>query len=178
MTGSDNKRPQRPSVERDVSLDETLTRAANDPETLAAAAKRKKLMLYGGIGAALLLVVLMIYGCQPKKASMAFGICSTFLEISTPYPQTLNYTQVEGSRTAVRIYFTSTDPFGMFRHEMIECTFGTDPNAGTRITEIKRNRRPIDQAVIQKFNLTIPAIIASDPYLEIPPNWKNQLVPR
>lgn len=174
MTPHDDN-PQPVTFERDISLDETLSRDANDPEYLAAVQKRKKLMLYGSIAGALLLVILMIYGCQPKKGSMAFGICSTFLELATPYPATLNYTQVEGSRTAVRIYFTSTDPFGMFRHEMIECTFESDPKTGMKVSKIQRNRRPVDQAQIQKFNGTLEAIIAGKPYLEMPPNWKNQL---
>lgn len=161
----------------DVPLDELLSDEANPltPEDI----KKLKQIGFGILGFILVAILLSIYGCQPQKASMAYGICSTFLELNTPYPQTLNYTDLEGSRTAVRIYFTSIDPFGQFKQEMIECTFGPDEKMGMKITEIKRNRRPVDQALIDKFNQTLPTIMASDPYLVMPgPEWENPLLPR
>lgn len=161
----------------DVPLDELLSDEANPltPEDV----KKLKQIGYGILGFILLAILISIYGCQPKKASMAYGICSTFLELTTPYPQTLNYTDLEGSNTAIRIYFTSVDPFGQFKQEMIECTFGYDEKIGMKLTKIQRNRRPVDQKEVDKFNLTLPTIMASDPYLVMPgPDWKNPLLPR
>lgn len=161
----------------DVSLDELLSDQANTltPEDL----KTIKKFGFGSLGVLILIILFSIYGCQPRQASMAFGICSTFLELNTPYPQTLNYTGLEGSRTAVRIYFTSTDPFGQFRQEMIECTFGPDEKMGMKLTEIKRNRRQVDSALVRNFNMTLPTIMASKPNLSMPgPEWKNPLLPR
>ncbi len=161
---------------QDISLDAVLEKEATSPEAEALKKRRKKFYRYSGIVGSILLIMLIIYGCQPIKASMAFGICSTFLELNTPYPQTLQYSELEGSQTAVRIYFTHIDPFGVYRQEMIECTFAADQTMGMRLTEVKRNRRQVDQDVVRKFNIVLPTIMSSDPYLVPPPHWKNPLV--
>jgi len=158
----------------DIPLDELLygeVKTFTDEEI-----KKAKQIGYGALGILLLIGMLSIYACQPKKGSMAYGICSTFLELNTPYPHTINHTSLEGSRTAVRIYFTEVDPFGEFKQEMIECKFGPDEKMGMKLTEILRNRRPIDPAVVKKFNMTLPTIMASEPYVILPPDWENQLI--
>ncbi len=159
----------------DISIDELLSEEAN---TLTPEDKKKiKQILYGGAGILVMLIALAIFSLQPKKGPMSYGICSTFLEMNTPYPNTLQYTDLEGSRTALRIYFSSIDPFGEQKQEMIECTFGPDDaGTGMKLTKVSRNRRPIDSEIVNKFNATLPIIIASDPYLVMPPMWKNQLV--
>lgn len=167
-------RPTKPSP-YDVPLDQLLSDEANPltPEDL----KKLKQIGFGVLGVIVVIILLSIYGCQPQKASMAHGICSTFLELNTPYPHTLQYIGLEGSRTAVRIYFTSTDPFGQFKQETIECKFGPDPKMGMKVTEILRNRRAIDAKQVEDFNLVLPTILASDPYLAMPgPDWKNPLL--
>lgn len=166
-----------PAFSGEISLDEALAREAakNAPPPLDP--RKKKQILFGGIGIVLLVVLLSVYACQPKQGSMAFGICSTFLELNTPYPHTLRFSDLEGSRTAVRIYFTDVDPFGQYRQEMIECTFGPDAKMGMRLAEVKRNRRPVDPALVKEFNITLPTIMASDPYRVLPPDWENPLVP-
>jgi hypothetical protein len=168
----------------DISIDAALSKeakkmsvAAGGPGAPILPRKNTKQIMYGAGAVVLLLLVLMVYSCQPKKGSMAFGICSTFLELNTPYPETLNYTELEGSRTAVRIYFTNIDPFGEYKLEMIECTFGPDEKMGMKLVEIKRNRQPVDPQLVRKFNMTLPTIMASDPYLVLPPEWRNPLVP-
>ena len=159
----------------DIPLDELLS----DQVSTFTPEETKKIKLYGigALVAILLLILLGVYGCQPKKGSVAYGICSTFLEMNTPYPNTLNYIDLEGSKTAVRIYYTVTDPFGQFKQETIECKFGSDGSGGMKLTEILRNRRPVDADTVKKFNDTLPIIINSEPYIVIPPAWKNQLVP-
>lgn len=174
--------PEAPPAETDdfnadaptMSLDAQLKQQAKKPIELSQ--KNIKQIMYGAGGVVALILILMIYSCQPKNGSMAFGICSAFLEQNTPYPHTLRYTDIEGSRTAVRIYFTNVDPYGEFKQEMIECTFGPDEKMGMKVTQITRNRRPVDPALIRSFNISLPTIISSDPYLVLPPKWKNPLV--
>lgn len=161
----------------DMSLDALLAREAAKNAPPPMDPRKKKQIVYGGIAIVLLIVLLSIYGCQPRQGSMAFGICSTFLELNTPYPHTLRYQDLEGSSKAVRIYFTDVDPFGEFKQEMIECTFGPDEKMGMKLVEVKRNRRSVDPAIVKEFNLTLPTIMASDPYRIMPPDWKNPLVP-
>lgn len=160
---------------QDINLDESLSEQAKAGKALDP--KKKKQIMFGGIGGALLLIVLMVFSCQPSKGPMAFGICSVFLELNTPYPQTLQYTDYESSYTAMRIYFTSTDPFGEYKQEMIECSFTADEQTGMKVNQILRNRKPVDQETVNKFNILLPTIIASDPYRVLPPEWKNPLLP-
>lgn len=159
----------------DMSLDAALS-AEDTKDKTPMDAKKKKQILFGAGGLCGLIVILSLFSCQPAKGSLAYGICSTFLELQTPYPHTLQHIWLEGSRTAVRIYFTSTDPFGEYRQEMIECTFGPDEVMGMKLTQVTRNRRPVDPETVRKFNITLPAIMASDPYVVVPPNWKNPLL--
>ena len=161
----------------DVSLDELLSDEAN---TLTPAdIKKLKQIGFGVLGVILIVILLSIYGCQPKQGPMAYGICATFLELNTTYPHTLNHIDLEGSRTAVRIYYTSVDAFGQYKQEMLECKFGPDEKMGMKLTEALKNRRPVDPALIKKFNMTLPTVMASDPYLVMPgPNWQNPLLPR
>ena len=159
----------------DVSLDDLLSEEAN---TLTDEDRKKiRQVLLGTFGVILALIALSIFSCQPKTGPMAYGICSTFLELNTPYPNTLQYNELEGSRTALRIYFSAIDPFGEVKQEMMECTFGPDEaGEGMKLTQVTRNRRPVDPAIVKKFNATLPIIMAADPYLVMPPEWKNQLV--
>lgn len=166
--------PGRVRYTRDMSLDDLLT---EEISTLTDEDRKKlKQIGYGALAVAAVIVLLTIFSMQPKKGPMSYGICSTFLEMQTPYPNTLNYSDIEGSRTALRIYFTSFDPFGEYKLEMIECTFGPDEAGGMKLTQVTRNRRPVDPAIVEKFNKTLPIIMASDPYLVIPPDWKNPWV--
>lgn len=164
-----------PPPQPEISLDAALKEEAREKPQLDE--KQKKQILYGAGGLAILLLIIAVFSCQPSKGSMAYGICSTFLELNTPYPHTIHHTDLEGSRTAVRIYFTSTDPFGEYKQEMIECTFGPDEAMGMKLTQVMRNRRPVDPAIVNEFNLSLPTIIASDPYRVMPPEWKNPLLP-
>ncbi len=157
----------------DVSLDDVLTQQAQNSEDLEKKKKRDKQIKYGGIGVAFLFVAFLLFSCGPGKGPMEYGVCATFLELNTPYPNTLRFKNVEGSQTNIRIYYTSIDPFGQYKEEMIECRFRTDR---WELAEVNKNRRPVDPVLVQKFNLTIPTILESDPDLTLPPHWKNKLV--
>lgn len=165
-------------ADSDISTDEALSRAASS-KSEEQRARERKYILWGSITALILLILGGVYSCQPTEGSMAYGICSTLLETNTQYPETLKITEVEGSRTTVRIYFTSIDAFGQFKLEMFECKFGPDPNndKGMRITELLRNRKSLGQEAISNANKILPAITSSNPYRVMPPEWKNQLLP-
>lgn len=171
----DDDLPEGVFYARDVSLDDMLQEQVS---TLTDEDRKKiRQVLYGTAGVIVLIVILAIYSLQPRTGPMAYGICSTFLELNTPYPNTLNYTDLEGSRTAVRIYFTNIDPFGEYKLEMMECTFGPDESGtGMKLAQVTRNRRPVEAKIVTKFNETLPIIMASEPYLVLPPEWENQLV--
>ena len=160
------------SFDGDVSLDDVLTKQAQNPEDEEKSKKRAKHIKYGVIGGVLLIILLMLFSCQAPKGPMEYGVCATFLELTTPYPNTLNFKDVEGSQTTIRIYYTSIDPFGQYKEEMIECRFRSDK---WELLEVSKNRRPVDPAAVAKFNLLIPSIVAGEPNLNLPPYWENPL---
>jgi len=159
---------------RDISLDDLLSEEIkkDDPEFQ----RKKRQIILGGIGIVIIIILLSIYSFQPRKGPMGYAICSAFLEQNTTYPHTLNYTALEGSVTAIRIYFTNLNAYGSFKEEMIECGFASDEKMGMKLAQVTRNRRPVDQALVDQFNISLPAIIASDPYRAMPPEWKNPLL--
>lgn len=160
----------------DISLDEALSKQASK-KTDEERARERKFILWGVMAAAALLLLGTIYSCQPNKGSMAYGICSTLLELDTQYPETIRHSNLEGSRTTVRIYFTTTDAFGQYKLEMFECKFGPDEKMGMRVTDILRNRKSLGPQAVARANIALPTIISANPYRVSPPEWKNPLLP-
>jgi hypothetical protein len=161
------------TLDGDVSLDEALSKQAKKTGNAKKINLTKKQIQYGAGGFVALLLIFMLFSCGGAKGPMEYGVCSTFLEMNTAYPHTLQYTAVEGSQTAIRIYYTSTDPFGQYKSEMIECRFRSD---AWQLLEITKNRRQVDPEVVKKFNLLVPSIVAGKPNLDLPPYWKNELI--
>lgn len=157
----------------DALLDSVLEKQAAKPKDEALEKKKKDFIKYGSIAGAFLVLLLVLFSCQSSKGPMEYGVCSVFLEMNTPYPHTLRYNAVEGSRTSIRIYYTSVDPFGQYKEEMIECKFRSDK---WELVEVSKNRRVVNSEEVRKFNILIPTIIENDPDLSLPPNWKNPLL--
>ena len=95
-----------------------------------------------------------------------YGICKAFLEQYVDYPPTLQILHVEQFPRAVRLYFNQTDAFGQFTQNMMECV--GDPKGGLRFSEVLLNRRPVPADRVERFNASIPAVVASDPDLTLP----------
>lgn len=116
----------------------------------------------------LILIVLIMFSCGPRQGTMLYGICKTYLEQSTPYPETLVPTNVEQYATATRIYFTSIDPFGQYKLEYIECTYKADAQNNLVVDKILINRREEDAEKVKLFNNSLSAIVESEPDLSLP----------
>lgn len=159
-----------------ITLDSLLSEEVKkrSPEEIK---KIRKKLIIGAIGGALFLIFIL-YAIQPAKGDIQFGICSTFLELNTPYPHTLSYTSVESGRTTVRIYYSDIGPFGDYKEQTIQCTFEPDPEMGMRLRRVEKNRRPMDANLVKEFNVALPTIGASDPYVVLPPSWRNPLLSR
>jgi hypothetical protein len=161
----------------------------NQPEKLS---WKKRLFgtegLIGGVVVFILLfVVVMIFqSCTPKKGSILYGLCGTFLEQQVPFPMTLKHTSVEQYSKAIRIYFTHIDGFGGYQFEMTECTFRQDSKQGVQIDRVffnyvkdvtdkermagKGRLYEVRQDVIDLFNKSQSplSILSHDPDLTLP----------
>lgn len=116
----------------------------------------------------LLVIVISIFSCGPRKGTILYGICKTYLEQAIPYPETIKPTNVEQYPSATRIYYTSIDPFGQFKLEQIECVYAQDPNGNLLVQKILMNRQEVDADKVKSFNESLSAIIAGKPDLTLP----------
>lgn len=116
----------------------------------------------------LALIVVIMFSCGPRKGTILYGICKTYLEQIMPYPETIVPTNVEQYSSGTRIYFTSIDPFGQFKLEYIECVFKTDAENNLYVDKVLFNRREEDPARVKSFNASLRAIVESKPDLTLP----------
>jgi hypothetical protein len=135
--------------------------------------QKQRRRIAGGIGGFLFLL-LMWYGFQPVKGTIQFGVCRTFLELNTRYPQTLYFTSVEVFDKSLRMYYTYIDTFGSHRSEMMECDYR--PFNMLNLEDVKRNRVSMDRRLIVAYNRTVPWVVHYRPNLALPGNPGNSLV--
>jgi hypothetical protein len=110
--------------------------------------------------------VIMWLGFQPIKGTIQFGVCRTFLELNTRYPQTIIYTSVEVFDQSLRMYYTYIDTFGSHRSEMMECDYR--PFNMLNLEDVKRNRVSVDRRLVVTYNRTVPSVVHYRPNLVLP----------
>ena len=110
------------------------------------------------------------YLLAPFKGGLSYCICKTFLELNVPYPETILLSEVVITRNGgVRIWFTHTDAFGSYRLDAFQCTFGVDEQTKqSYLAEVKMGKLNIDPIVVERFNLSIPYLVANPPDLTLP----------
>jgi hypothetical protein len=150
----------------DAEIDALIANSALEEKKKLKRKKTFKLGVYGGIG--LLLALGCWYLFAPFKGGMAFGICKVFLELSVQYPEMLKLSTVEEMEDSVRIWYTQLDSFGQYRMEPIQCFFKNDETQGTILSKVMVRRREVDPAIVDKFNKSIPTILANPPDLTLP----------
>ncbi len=141
-----------------------------------------------GIGGIVFVFIMfaVIQSCTPRKGTLLYGICRSFLELHIPYPHTIYHARVEQYRKALRIYYNHLDSFGQYQREMIECSFSQDPVKGIQVESIfidsikpitQKERAPgkgrlykVEQEYIDLFNnsLSSSAIMSQDHDLVLP----------
>lgn len=138
-------------------------------------AKRKKIKRKKQLKWVIYLCVfaLLSYGVyllfKPYKSGMAFGICKVFIELQSTYPSTIYFSYVDHLGSSVRVWYTRVDPYGQYRLEVVRCYFR--PPTGNSPYELDRvtfGKRELDPDIIEKFNVSIPTIVANPPDLTYP----------
>jgi len=162
-------RQEEASRKVEPTKDEIEAALANSKLAEAQKAKRKRMFKGGSalIGLALL-GWLVNYMFAPYKAGVTYGICKTFLELNLQFPQDLRVSTVDDFGDYVRIWYTQVDAFGEYRMENIQCHFRADEVTGAAVEKITINRREVDPARVEKFNVILPVILENPPDLTIP----------
>jgi len=136
------------------------------------AKKKKNTRIMIGIGGGLIVLLIGVAVFAPRKISLSFDICDTFLQNTLRFPRELRLSNVEDFGTYIRIWYTQVDAFGAYRMENIQCTFKEDSWEFAKITI---NRRPVDPRVVARFNLVIPLLVENPPNLSPPPPVPDNL---
>jgi hypothetical protein len=129
--------------------------------------KKSRLRYYIGIPLGLL-VMLYIYGNMPIKGTIKYGICKVFIEQRTLYPEELRFLSLLERPNDVRVEYTFVNEFGETQLNTVTCVYRADPNTTLALSDVIINRRKVDAEELDKFNQTIPAILAYPPNTNIP----------
>lgn len=158
----------------------------NSPELKKTLLSTKSIVTLVTILVIVFLGVFIFQSCVPKKGSLLYGLCGSFLEQQVTFPQTIRHTSVEQYPKALRIYYTHIDAFGQYQFEMTECTFKQDPQAGVQLDRVffnyvkditskervrgKGRLYEVKRDVINLFNRSQSArsIMSQDPDLTLP----------
>lgn len=167
MTDDEPKLPPDPTppARRPIFIDEEED---TGPDPGMPQYHRGRVFLAGFTVFLLIVTVISIFSCGPRKGSILYGICKTYLQQSVPYPETIVPTNVEQYPSATRIYYTSVDPFGQFKLEQIECVYAQDPNGNMLVQKILMNRQEVEADKVKAFSDTLPAVVAGKPDLTLP----------
>lgn len=130
--------------------------------------KRRQQKMIAGGGLALVILAIIV-GLQPLRATMDYGICRTLAELKSANPSTMKIISYENYGNAWKLFYTFTGPYGEQRSSFIDCVFTNDATGKRILREAKINRKLIEPPELEIFNLSIPAIIAGKPDLVIPP---------
>ncbi len=112
--------------------------------------KRTALSLLG-----LFVIYIVWWGLKPFKSSAEYGICRTFLELSIPYPHTLNVGEIKILRDGgMRLWYSYIDAFGEYRGENFTCYLQPDPEkpGKVKLTEIKFRKINMNATQIASLN--------------------------
>ena len=132
-------------------------------------ARKEAIMKYSAYGAgAILFLMLVSWLFTTQKGGINFGVCKTFLETIVQYPPEMRLTNSRTIGRTIRISYVEHDSYGHKHLKSLDCKFERNPQKGLYIKDAAINRRAIDPEIVQRFNKTIPVVIASEPDLTLP----------
>ncbi len=138
--------------------------------------KRKKILISGIAGVVLIFVSLILISIfTPRRVSLEYDVCGTFLENTLRFPTELRISTVEDTDTFTRIWYTQVDAFGAYRMEYIQCFWKQDANQNWVFDKIVMNKRDVDPRVVEKFNRIIPMLLEHPPNLVWPEKMPDRL---
>lgn len=145
----------------------TLADKLKEKRALKKRQRLKQSLIFGFIG---LFGWGLYYLFAPFTGGLSYGICKTYLELNVPYPQTLLLSEVVVTRNgSVRIWYTHIDAFGSYRLDSFQCTFAVDEQTkASYIAEVKIGKMNIDPIEVERFNVSIPYLVANPPDLTLP----------
>ena len=152
-----------------ITSAETVLSEAEQAEADAIALKKQKQKVLGGFAAALLVVGYFIYASmQVPQGTMRFGLCKTLVELTERYPTTIEFAEVFEAARGARIKYVVTSATGDYRLVEARCFIGRNTDNQIVIEKFEKNGVPLDEAVLAAYNVSIPAVLAGQPNVDLP----------
>lgn len=140
--------------------------------------KKKKDPTFKFIVGGLALLASIYYGNEyymnlPRKGTMSFGICKTYIEMQLNYPDSLDLVQVFDYVTDVKMDYLYLDVYGQIRTERTHCKLKRDPTTGnvhlSQVTrkEVGRDAVEIPVEKLELFNSSIPGVVANQHLIDL-----------
>lgn len=134
--------------------------------------RRQKQKMAAG-GTLFLLIAFIWYGLQPITATIEYGVCRTLAELKARNYNTMKVISYENYGPAWKIFYTFTGQYGEQRSNYIDCVFTRNAQGQLVLKDAKINRDPVDKETLDLFNKSIPAVIAGNPNLRVPPRLEE-----
>lgn len=150
----------------------------NDRDTqFTALVKQYQHFLFIAAGAVIILFIFitaLTFTAAPK-GTWRYGLCHVFLERYSQYPTNLRILVAGERQNSAQIGYLTTNAYGSQVSQLMECFYNID-STGVTINRITIDRVPLEQKLIDDFNLTIPAILGrEDLHYELPPRLPDNL---
>lgn len=129
--------------------------------------KRRQQKIIAGIVFAIL-AFLIWFGAQPLRGNIDYGVCRTYAETQSVNPWTMRILSYENYGPAWRIFYSFTGEYGEQKSNVIDCIFTNDAAGNRILRDVKINRVAPPKEQLDRYNMSIPGVIAGRPNLVIP----------
>lgn len=129
--------------------------------------RRTQKMIAGAV--IFVIAVLIWFGAQPLRGNMDYGVCRVYAEMHSANPDTMKILSYENYGNAWKIFYSYIGEYGEQKSNFVDCMFFYDPAGKRVLREVKINRVAATKEELERFNMSIPGIIAAGPDLVIPP---------
>ena len=125
------------------------------------------------LGGVIFIVALTVWSMMPRKGSVYYGACKTYVELHMHYPYTMKVLNVIERGPTVRMHYNQIDAYGQFTFNEVVCKFKRNDNGNIVLDSVNLNRGteyPLEKAdEIEEFNDVISIVLKKPPDLTLPP---------
>ena len=116
---------------------------------------------------------LTYYENLPKKGTMSYGLCKTYLEMQLSYPDSMDLIQVFDYQTKVIMDYRYLDVYGQIRTERTYCELERSPVTGfgqlKKVTRKELGRQVFEEPEnkLKLFNVSVAGILANQELIDL-----------
>ena len=131
------------------------------------------------LGSLILIIALIAWSMMPRKGSIYYGACKTYVELHMHFPTTIDVLDVVEYGNEVRIQFNQIDAYGAFTFNEVACKFKRNDNGNIVLDNVDLNRStnyPLEkESKIEDFNKVIDIVLKKPPDLTLPPPMPSDI---